>query len=529
MSKLINQSDEARKKLLAGVTKLTEIVATSLGPRGRNVIISPRNGLPYVTKDGVTIANEISFSDPIEDAAARIVKQVSSSTNDETGDGTTTATVLAGAIVDAGFDAISNGAQPIEVCRGLQSALTEVIDVIKSKSIEVKSEDLFHVATISANNDEKLGKIISDAFLSIDSDGAVITDDSNTNETTIEVVNGYSIDKGYASQYLSNQDGTTMEFRDCYVLLADAELYNLSEIKSILEEVARSGKPIVFIVNDIVGEALPQLILNKSKGVLRTTAILSPDFGEGRTDVLEDIAALTGATIVGKDNLPTFDKLTMNHLGRASIIKVSERDSTIIAYDERKPFITSHIENIRHKIDTINNEFLIEKYRRRIGKLSGGVAIIKVGASSEVELVEMKHRVQDAVSAVRSALSMGIVPGGGITLVSTAMELEANGNIGHDILLSALCIPFIHILANAGYDGDILKDYTSYYEESPLIGYDANSYKWVNMLEAGIIDPTLVTITAVTKAVSVASTLLTTEAAIAYVPDNVTPTTSITL
>jgi len=523
MAKEVIFGEEARRRMKAGIDKLADAVRITLGPRGRNVIIDKKFGSPDITNDGVTIAQEQEYKDEFENMGAQLVKEVASKTNDIAGDGTTTATILAHAMIEEGFKNVAAGANPMELKRGLEKGAAVVVDELKKQSRALKTkEETAQVATISAN-DESIGKIIADAMEAVGDDGVITVEDSDTIETYYEVVEGMQFDREYISPYFVT-DPKKMEvvLEKPLILITDQELKNATELVPLLEKVAQAGKPLLVIAKDVTGEALTTLVLNKLKGTLTSCAVKAPGFGDRRKAMLEDIAVLTGGTVVAEDAGMQIKDTTLDMLGTAETVKVDNNDTTIIGGKGKPEAIKGRIEQIEAQIETTDSDYDREKLEERKAKLAGGVAVIKVGAPTETELSEKKHRMEDALEATKAAVDEGILPGGGVALVNAAkaldnLKVEGDEAVGIGILRRALEAPIRQLADNAGFEGAIVAEKVK--EEKPGVGFDVVTEKYRDMFEAGIIDPTKVTRSALQNAVSIAGMLLTTDALVAEIKE----------
>jgi len=517
--------EEARRKILDGVEKLASVVRVTLGPRGRNVGIEKKFGSPDIVNDGVTIAEEQEYKDPFENMGAQLVKEVASKTNDVAGDGTTTATILAHSLVKEGFKMVAAGANPMALKRGIEKGAKAVVDELKkmAKTLTTK-EETAQVATISAN-DPDIGRIVADAMEEVGEDGVITVEDSDTIETYYEVVEGMRFDREYLSPYFVT-DPKKMEvvLENPYILITDRELKNAMELIPLLEKVAQSGKPLLVIAKDVTGEALSTLVLNKLKGTLTSCAVKAPGFGDRRKAMLEDIAILTGGVVVAEDAGMEIKNTTLDMLGRAEKVKVTHEDTTIIGGKGDPEAIKARIEQINEQIKTTDSDYDREKLEERKAKLAGGVAVIKVGAATETELEEKKHRMEDALEATKAAVEEGILPGGGAALLNASKvleklekELEGDEKVGVQILRRALEEPARQLAENAGMEGAVIVEKLK--QEKPGVGFDVVQEKFTDMFEAGIIDPTKVTRSALQNAVSIAGMLLTTEALVAEIKE----------
>jgi len=511
--------DEAREKLKKGIEKLTNAVRITLGPRGRNVILDKEFGAPKVVNDGVTIAEEQEYPDEFENMGAQLVKQVAKETEDAAGDGTTTATILAYAIITEGMKNITAGANPMQLKRGLDKAVEVVVEELEKQSKELKSkEEMARVATISSN-DEEIGKIIADTMETAGKDGVITVEESDTIQTYYEVVEGMQFDRGYLSPYfVTNAEKMEAELKEPYILITDQEIKKARDLVPILEKVAQTGKPLLVIGEDVEGEALTTLVINKLRGTLQSVAVKAPGFGDRRKAMLQDIAVLTGGQVIAKDAGMKVESATLDQLGRAERVVVTDDDTTIIGGKGDKKEIEARIEQIKKQMETTDSDYDREKLQERMAKLSGGVAIIKVGAATETELEEKKHRMEDALEATQAAVEEGILPGGGVALLNAAkaldnLKLDGDQQIGVKILRKALEAPLKQLAENAGHEGTIVVEKVKSLKEG--MGFDVLKEEYVDMMKAGIIDPTKVTKSAVLNAVSVAGMILTSGACVA--------------
>ncbi|WP_461829411.1 chaperonin GroEL [Aquifex sp.] len=537
-AKAIIYDEEARAKLKAGVDKLANAVKVTLGPKGREVILGKNWGTPVVTKDGVTVAKEIELKDKFENIGAQLVKEVASKTADVAGDGTTTATVLAQAIFHEGLRVAASGANVMEVKRGIEKAVKAVVEELKKISKEVKErKEIEQVATISANNDPEIGKIIADAMEEVGKDGVITVEESKSAETTLEVVKGMQFDRGYLSPYFVT-DPEKMEcvLENPYILIYEKKISNIKDLLPLLEQVVRTGRPLLVIAEDVEGEALATLVVNHIKGVLKACAVKAPGFGQRRKDYLGDIAVLTGGQAITEDLGIKLESVTLDMLGEAEKVVVDKEHTTIIGGKGDPEQIKARIEQIKRQIQETTSDYDREKLQERLAKLSGGVAIIRVGAATEAELKEKKYRVEDAVHATKAAVEEGIVPGGGVALVRASQALEdlkgdnQDQQLGIEIIKKAVRVPLKQIAYNAGYDGSVVLEKVIELgkEKGTNWGFNAATGEYVDMFEAGILDPTKVVRTAIENAASVAGTMLTAEALIADLPEekkkDITPT-----
>ena len=529
MAKKIIFNEEARKGLLRGIDAVADTVKVTLGPKGRNVILEKKFGSPQIVNDGVTIAKEIELEDPLENSGAQLLKDVSSKTNDVAGDGTTTASVLAQAIVTEGIKNLTSGANPILIKRGMDKAVDKAIETIKKLSQSVDSkEKLAQVASISAGNNDEIGELVAEAMEKVGHDGVITVEESKSTGTNLKVVEGMQFDKGYISPYFVT-DPERMEavLEDAYVLCVNKKINLIADLVPVLEQVARDGRSLLIIAEDIEGEALATLVVNTMRKVLRAVAVKAPGFGDRRKAMLEDIAILTGAQLFTEELGIKLENVTVQMLGQAKRVTVTKDDTTIVVGDETKRAIEDRVKLIKRQIETSDSEYDKEKLHERLAKLSGGVAVIEVGAASEVELKERKLRIEDALNATRAAKEEGIVPGGGVALIRVMQDLEkllettefANNDerVGYKILLDSLYIPMKQIADNAGVKGEIVVEKV---KNLPITeGYDAMNNKYVDMIKSGIVDPAKVTRSVLQNAVSVAGMLLTTEAAVVDIPE----------
>ena len=527
MSKEIKFSSDARSAMVRGVDILADTVKVTLGPKGRNVVLEKSFGSPLITNDGVTIAKEIELEDHFENMGAKLVSEVASKTNDIAGDGTTTATVLTQAIVREGIKNVTAGANPIGIRRGIETAVAAAVEALKNNAIPVSSKEaIAQVAAVSSRS-EKVGEYISEAMEKVGKDGVITIEESRGMETELEVVEGMQFDRGYLSQYMvTDNEKMVADLENPYILITDKKISNIQEILPLLESILQSSRPLLIIADDVDGEALPTLVLNKIRGTFNVVAVKAPGFGDRRKAMLEDIAILTGGTVITEDLGLELKDATIEALGQAARVTV-DKDSTVIVEGAGNPeAIANRVAVIKSQIETTTSEFDREKLQERLAKLSGGVAVIKVGAATETELKEMKLRIEDALNATRAAVEEGIVAGGGTALVNVisavaALELEGDEATGRNIVLRALEEPVRQIAHNSGYEGSIVIDRLKNAELGT--GFNAATGEWVNMIEAGIIDPVKVSRSALQNAASVASLILTTEAVVANKPEPVAP------
>ena len=527
MSKEIKFSSDARSAMVRGVDILADTVKVTLGPKGRNVVLEKSFGSPLITNDGVTIAKEIELEDHFENMGAKLVSEVASKTNDIAGDGTTTATVLTQAIVREGIKNVTAGANPIGIRRGIEAAVVAAVEALKNNAIPVANKEaIAQVAAVSSRS-EKVGEYISEAMEKVGKDGVITIEESRGMETELEVVEGMQFDRGYLSQYMvTDSEKMVADLENPYILITDKKISNIQEILPLLESILQSNRPLLIIADDVDGEALPTLVLNKIRGTFNVVAVKAPGFGDRRKAMFEDIAILTGGTVITEDLGLELKDATIEALGQAARVTV-DKDSTVIVEGAGNPEAISHrVAVIKSQIETTTSEFDREKLQERLAKLSGGVAVIKVGAATETELKEMKLRIEDALNATRAAVEEGIVAGGGTALVNVIpavadLELTGDEATGRNIVLRALEEPVRQIAHNAGFEGSIVIDRLKNAEVGT--GFNAATGEWVNMIEEGIIDPVKVSRSALQNAASVASLILTTEAVVANKPEPVTP------
>ena len=520
MAKEIIFSDQARNKLASGVQKLADAVKVTMGPRGRNVLIQKSFGAPTLTKDGVSVAREIELKDILENMGAQLVKEVASKTADEAGDGTTTATILANAIYQEGLRNITAGANPVEVKRGMDKATNSILDNLKAstKSVSDKTE-IAQVASISANSDTSIGDMIAEAMDKVGQDGVITVEEAKGISDELDVVEGMQFDRGYLSPYfITNTEKMTAEIDQPFILLFDSKISNLKDLLPVLEQVQKTNRPLLIIAEDVEGEALATLVVNKMRGVLNISAVKAPGFGDRRKAMLQDIGVLTGGQVVSEEVGRTLETTTIEDLGQASRVVIDKDNTVIVDGAGAKAGVEARIAEIKVQMETTTSEYDKEKLQERLAKLSGGVAVIKVGAATETEMKEKKDRVDDALSATKAAVEEGIVIGGGAALIRAAAKISLDGlegdqRIGAEIILRAIKAPVKQIAANAGFDTGVVVN-TVENSASENIGFNAATGEYVDMFEAGIIDPFKVERVALTNATSVASMLLTTEAAV---------------
>jgi len=525
MAKELRYGEEARRALERGVNKVADAVKITLGPKGRNVVLEKSWGSPTITNDGVSIAKEIELKDKFEDLGAQLVKEVASKTNDIAGDGTTTATVLAQAMIQEGLKNVAAGANPMLMKYGIETATKKAVEEIRNVSRKLSGkEDIAHVASISANNEE-IGNYIAEAMDKVGEDGVITVEDSKSMETQVDFKEGMQFDRGYVSPYfVTDTEKMEVEMKDPYILITDKKISAVKSVVPALEKVAQAGKPLVIISEDLEGEALSTLVLNKLRGTLDSAAVKAPGFGDRRKAMLQDIASLTGATVISEEVGLSLEDVTLEDLGTAEVIRIGKDDTTIVGGAGKKEDIEDRVKQIRGQIANTTSDYEKETLQERLAKLAGGVAVIQVGAATETELKEKKHRIEDALSATRAAVEEGMVAGGGVTLlraikaVENAIEkLEGDELIGGKLVLKALDAPVRQIAKNAGVEGAIIID-KILQNDDPAYGYNALKNTYVNMFDAGIIDPTKVTRSAVQNAASIASMLLTTEVLVAEEP-----------
>ncbi len=524
MAKIIKFDEEARRAMETGVNKLADTVKVTLGPKGRNVVLQKSFGSPMITNDGVTIAREIELSDPYENMGAQLVKEVATKTNDVAGDGTTTATLLAQAIIREGLRNVAAGANPMIIKRGIQKAVEEAVNELKgfSKQIE-SSEDIAQVASISAS-DESIGKLIAEAMDKVGKDGVITVEESKTMGTNLDVVEGMQFDRGYLSPYMVT-DAEKMEavLSDPYILITDKKITNIQDVLPILEQIVQQGKPLLIIAEDVEGEALATLVVNKLRGTFNCVAVKAPGFGDRRKEMLRDIAILTNGQVISEELGYDLKETTIEMLGKASTVKIDKENTTVVGGAGNQTDIDERVKQIKVQCEESTSEFDKEKLQERLAKLSGGVAVINVGAATETEMKEKKLRIEDALNATRAAVEEGIVAGGGVALVNTidavdkiAKDLTGDAKTGALIVKRALEEPVRQIAINAGLEGSVIVEKVKASDKG--VGFDALNEEYVNMIKAGIVDPTKVTRSALQNAASVSAMVLTTEAAVADEP-----------
>jgi len=518
MAKQLLYSDDARKKILRGATILADAVRVTLGPTGRNVVLQKSFGSPTVTKDGVTVAKEVELEDPFENMGAKMINEVASKTSDVAGDGTTTATIVAENIYREGLKAVASGASMTAVQRGIDMAVEVAVAELKSMSREVSTrEEVAQVGTVSANNDPTIGELLAEAMEKVGKDGVITVEEGKSTETTLELVEGMQFDKGFISPYfVTNPQHMTCELEDCLVLIHEKKVSNVRELVPLLERVVSSGQPILLVAEDVEAEALATLVVNRLRGIMRCCAVKAPGFGDRRKAMMQDMAVLTGGQMVSEDLGLKLENLEMSHLGRARRVVVDKDTTTIVGGAGEQKDIQARIKQIRSQIEQSTSDYDREKLQERLAKLTGGVAVVHVGAATEAEMKEKKARVEDALHATRAAVEEGIIPGGGVSLLRAIPAVQkarskARGDekLGVDIVLRALTTPMKQIAENAGQNGSVVVEEAR--EKETTVGFNANTGEFVDMFEAGIVDPTKVTRSALQNAASVAGLLLTTE------------------
>ncbi|HXS19625.1 MAG TPA: chaperonin GroEL [Steroidobacteraceae bacterium] len=523
-AKEVRFSDDARSRMFRGVNVLANAVKATLGPKGRNAVLEKSFGAPTVTKDGVSVAKEIELKDKFENMGAQMVKEVASNTSDEAGDGTTTATVLAQAIIREGLKAVSSGRNPMDIKRGIDKAVTAAVEELKKISKPCKdSKSIAQVGTISANGDESIGKTIADAMEKVGKEGVITVEEGSGLENELEVVEGMQFDRGYLSPYfINNQQSQTAELEKPLILLVDKKISNIRELLPLLEGVAKSGRPLLVVAEDVEGEALATLVVNNIRGILKVASVKAPGFGDRRKAMLQDIAVLTGGTVISDEVGLSLEKATINDLGEAKKIVVEKENTTIIDGAGKQSDIKARVESIRQQIEEATSDYDKEKLQERVAKLSGGVAVVKVGAATEVEMKEKKARVEDALHATRAAVEEGVVPGGGVALIRALKALDKleganeDQSVGIRILARSIEEPLRQIVDNAGEDAAVVLNKVR--DGKGTFGYNAASGEFGDLIEAGILDPTKVTRLALQNAASVSGLLLTTEVMVAEAP-----------
>jgi chaperonin GroEL len=527
MAKRITYGEEARQSILKGVNKLADAVKVTLGPKGRNVVIEKKFGSPTITKDGVTVAKEIELKDEIENAGAQMVREVASKTSDTAGDGTTTATVLAQAIYREGIKNVTAGANPMDLKKGIELAVKAAVEAIDKMSKPVEGKDIAHIGSISANNDEEIGSIIAEAMDKVGKDGVITVEEARGLETVLEVVEGMQFDRGYLSPYfVTDPERMEVALENVKILIYEKKISSMKDLLPILEQVARQGKPLLLIAEDVEGEALATLVVNKLRGTLNVAAVKAPGFGDRRKSMLEDIAILTGGKLISEDLGIKLENVKWEDLGDAKRVTIDKDDTTLVTDTDdkaRKEAILGRVNQIKKLIEDTTSDYDREKLQERLAKLVGGVAVIKVGAATETEMKEKKARVEDAMHATKAAVEEGIVPGGGVSLlraIEAVDKIKAEGDVrtGANIIKRALEEPFRQIVFNAGHEGSVLLNEIR--QKGGSFGFDARTEKVVDMLEAGIIDPAKVTKHALLNASSIAGLMLTTEALVSEIKED---------
>ena len=526
MAKEIKFNVDVRSKMKDGADALANAVKVTLGPKGRNVVIDKKFGAPQVTKDGVTVAKEVELEDRFENMGAQMVKEVASKTNDQAGDGTTTATVLAQAIINVGIKNVTAGANPMDLKRGIDKAVAAVVSDLHNQSKQVGDDysKIEQVGTVSANNDQYIGKLIADAMSKVGKDGVITVEEAKGTETEVKVVEGMQFDRGYISSYfMTNGDKMEAELKNAYILVTDKKISTMKDLLPVLEPIAREGRELLIIAEDVDGEALTTLVVNKLRGTLKIAAVKAPGFGDRRKEMLQDIAILTGATVISEERGYTLENATLDLLGKAEKVTITKDNTTIVGGAGDKKAIDERTEFIRNQIEASTSDYDKEKLKERLGKLSGGVAVLYVGATTEVEMKEKKDRVEDALNATRAAVEEGYLPGGGVAYIRAASALQdltgdnEDETTGIRIVAKAIEEPLRQIAANAGVEGSVIIQKIK--EGHDDFGYNARTGEFVNMFEAGVIDPTKVSRVALENAASVAGMFLTTECGIVDIPE----------
>ena len=528
MAKQIEYDADARNALKAGVDKLADAVKVTLGPRGRNVVIEKKFGAPTSTKDGVTVAKEVELENNLENMGAQMLREVATKTSDVAGDGTTTATIFAQAIIREGMKNVTAGANPMEIKRGIDAAVEVVVEALRSQSKDLPGKtEIAQVASISANNDPEIGDLIADAMEKVGKDGVITVEEAKSTETSLEVVEGMQFDRGYLSPYfITNSENMEADLEDPAILIHDKKISTMKDLLPILEKTSQAGKSMLIIAEDVEGEAIATLVVNKLRGTLKVAAIKAPGFGDRRKAMLQDIAVLTGGTVISEEQGYKLENATLSYLGSAKRIVMDKDNTTIVSGAGESDMIKARINEIKVQIDKSTSDYDKEKLQERLAKLSGGVAVLNIGASTEVEMKEKKARVEDALHATRAAVEEGIIPGGGVALIRTLdkvakMKLSDEQMVGANIVLRALEEPLRQIANNAGHEASIVVQKVK--DSKGDLGFDAHSEKYVKMFEAGIIDPTKVTRVAIQNAASIAGLMLTTEALVAEIPEKELP------
>ena len=523
MPKQLSFSNESREALEKGINTVANAVKVTIGPKAKNVVIERKFGSPDIVRDGSTVAKEINLENPISNLGAKLIEQVASKTKESAGDGTTTATILTQIMVQEGLKNIAAGASPIELKKGMEKGLDFVLEKLKSKSIKINGSDIKKVATVSAGGDEEIGSIISKAMDIVTSDGVITVEESQSLETELDITEGMSFDRGYSSPYfVTDQERQICELENPKILITDQKISTLTNLVPILEEVQKSASPFLILAEDIEGEALTTLVLNKNSGVLNVSAVRAPSFGERRKAALEDIAILTGAKLISEDQSMKLDEVTLNDLGKAKKITISKDKTTIVAFDDTKDLVQARVEKLKREVEITESEYDKDKINERIAKLAGGVALIKVGAATETEMKYKKLRIEDSLNATKAAIEEGVVSGGGQTLIEISNELsnsrkEISDDLttGIDIITNALLEPTKQIAKNAGFNGDVVIADIKRLGK----GFNANNGEYENLNESGILDPTKVIRLALQDSVSIAAMIITTEVAVADIPE----------
>ena len=527
MAKMLVFDEAARRALERGANAVANAVKVTLGPRGRNVVLEKKFGSPTITKDGVSVAKEVELEDHLENIGAKLLIEIATKTNDITGDGTTTATVLGQAIVREGLRNVAAGANPLELKRGIEKAVAVAVEEVKKMAVPVNDRKaIYEVASVSANNDAEIGNLIADAMDKVGKEGIITVEESKTLETELNFVEGYQFDKGYISPYfVNNPDAMEASLDEPYILITEKKISNVRELLPVLEQVAQTGKPLLIIAEDVEGEALATLVVNKLRGTLNVAAVKAPGFGDRRKEMLKDLAAVTGGTVISEELGFKLENATLSMLGRAERVRINKDETTVVGGKGKKEDIDARINGIKKELETSDSEYAKEKLQERLAKLAGGVAVIRVGAATETELKEKKHRYEDALSTARAAVEEGIVPGGGVALLravpavkNLVKELEGDEATGAKIVLRALEEPARQIAANAGYEGSVVVNQILSKKEKTY-GFNAATGEYGDMMEFGIVDPAKVTRTALQNAASIGSLILMTEAVVAEKPE----------
>ncbi len=527
MAKMLVFDEAARRSLERGMNAVANAVKVTLGPRGRNVVLEKKFGSPTITKDGVSVAKEVELEDHLENIGAKLMIEIASKTNDITGDGTTTATVLGQAIVREGLRNVAAGANPLALKRGIEKAVEVAVKSIQELAVPVNDRKaIFEVASVSANNDEEIGNLIADAMEKVGREGVITVEESKSLETELNFVEGYQFDKGYISPYfVNNPDAMEAQLDEPYILITEKKISNVRELLPVLEQVAQTGKPLLIIAEDVEGEALATLVVNRLRGTLNIAAVKAPGFGDRRKEMLKDLAAITGGTVISEELGFKLENATLSMLGRAERVRITKDETTVVGGKGKKEDIEARINGIKKELETTDSEYAKEKLQERLAKLAGGVAVIRVGAATETELKEKKHRYEDALSTARAAVEEGIVPGGGVALLRAVpaiknliKELEGDEATGAKIVLRALEEPARQIAANAGYEGSVVVNNILNKKEKNY-GFNAATGEYGDMMEYGIVDPAKVTRTALQNAASIGSLILMTEAVVAEKPE----------